>query len=446
MTRISRRVLMRGGAVAGFAAMAGAASAFGPPSGTLRLALPTLPVKLDRMRGLAAAVLGPGTLFETLTEVTATGELTGELAQGWQSAEGGRLWRFDLREGARFHDGRAVRAEDVAASLKGLPRLAKARASGAAVELSLTAPDPDLPFRLADPAWTVAPGGDRAAGIGSGLYRLEQLGPTIRLARVAQHWKDGRAGWFDRVERTAADAAGRLEMLRRGEVDAASLAPGPLPARMRGVRFARLAGNQHYVLSCPTPEIARALAPAIDRARLVEEALAGLGRPGADHPIGPANAYAVFAPPPHDPFRARADLAALGLAGAELGLHVTPGVPAPVLRAIRETLTDAGLQLVAARAGRADLTLYRASGRMTEDAALLALPTPPEGLDAALTAPDRAGAYAALQSEVSARGSVLIPAFADYVIGHSLRLARPATLGHGFDLDDGRIAERWAFA
>ena len=44
-------------------------------------------------------------LYETLLRVDCTGALRPGLAESWTSEEGGRAWRFTLREGAAFWDG-----------------------------------------------------------------------------------------------------------------------------------------------------------------------------------------------------------------------------------------------------------------------------------------------------------------------------------------------------
>ena len=55
-------------------------------------------------------------LFQGLVDRTGTG-FSGVLAETWEAAEGGRVWIFRLREGARFSGGREVRAEAAAYSL-----------------------------------------------------------------------------------------------------------------------------------------------------------------------------------------------------------------------------------------------------------------------------------------------------------------------------------------
>jgi peptide/nickel transport system substrate-binding protein len=58
-----------------------------------------------------------GTLGNSLTEIDADGNVIGDLAESFESADGAKKWVFKVRKGAVFHDGRTVTAEDVVASM-----------------------------------------------------------------------------------------------------------------------------------------------------------------------------------------------------------------------------------------------------------------------------------------------------------------------------------------
>ena len=57
-------------------------------------------------------------VYDTLLALDASGTVRPQMAEGWQVADGGLTWRFELREGLTFHDGTAVTAADVVASLQ----------------------------------------------------------------------------------------------------------------------------------------------------------------------------------------------------------------------------------------------------------------------------------------------------------------------------------------
>jgi peptide/nickel transport system substrate-binding protein len=235
--RLTRRGLITSGVLAGVLAATGVPVIAQSRGGTLRLALPSpftgWPLGAH---DLTARVAGAGAVFDTLTEIAATGELHGELAATWESQEQGRLWTFTLRP-ARFHDGSPVTSADIAASLLRhrdpaspaawlLARIADiATPAPDRITLRLAHPDADLPLLLADPHLIIAPAGRIEDGIGTGIYRAADDQTLIRLPH---HWKDGRAGWFDRITLLpAATDADRLALLAAGEADAAPFASAP---------------------------------------------------------------------------------------------------------------------------------------------------------------------------------------------------------------------------
>jgi peptide/nickel transport system substrate-binding protein len=57
-------------------------------------------------------------VYDTLLALDASGTVRPQMAEGWQVADGGLTWRFELREGLPFHDGTAVTAADVVASVQ----------------------------------------------------------------------------------------------------------------------------------------------------------------------------------------------------------------------------------------------------------------------------------------------------------------------------------------
>lgn len=247
-SRMSRRGLLGAGVLAGVLAASGVPVAARPRGGTLRLAMAG-PVpgpvpggaqgwdtREAPLWGLAA-----GGVAETLTEIGPGGELLPGLALAWDTDGAARDWRLSLSPEARFHDGRALSPSDVASSLllhrAGSPLASllagveAMRPDGAhGLRLRLRDGDPDLPLRLADPRLAVWREG-RADGVGTGLYRLDPEAQGLGLVRVAGHRRDGRAGFFDRVEaRPLPDPRARLLALLAGEADAADALPEDLQA------------------------------------------------------------------------------------------------------------------------------------------------------------------------------------------------------------------------
>ncbi|MBW7922521.1 MAG: hypothetical protein H3C51_10520 [Rubellimicrobium sp.] len=255
---ISRRHLISAAVATGVLTASGVPVAARARGGVLRLGLSGTADGWDmrRARGSFLRVAGQGAVYETLTEITAGGELVGELAVAWEPGDGARTWDVTLRPEVAFHDGRALRAADVLASLAVhrsdspaapiLARIAGMRATGPLqLRFTLTGPDANFPLALADPHLVIAPEG-RFDGIGSGLYRLAEFTPgeRMRLLRVADHWRDGRAGWFDAVVlRAMPEAAIRRAALVAGHVDAVDQ-PGPLAGitARRGLKVVAASG------------------------------------------------------------------------------------------------------------------------------------------------------------------------------------------------------------
>jgi ABC-type transport system substrate-binding protein len=260
--RLTRRGLITSGVLAGVLAATGVPVIAQSRGGTLRLALPT-PFSGWPLghHDLTTRVAGVGAVFDTLTEIAATGELHGELAARWEAADQGRLWTFTLRP-ARFHDGSPVTSQDVAASLLRhrdpaspaawlLARITDiATPAPDRLTLRLAHPDADLPLLLADPHLIIAPCGRVEDGIGTGLYRAAG---TETLIRLPHHWKDGRAGWFDRIALLSAPTdSDRLTLLASGEADAAPFATAPahLPP---GLSVTQVAATPSLALAPPFP-------------------------------------------------------------------------------------------------------------------------------------------------------------------------------------------------
>ena len=227
-TPLDRRALFSSAAAAALLAATGVSAGPLPErGGKLRLALSGANRSDDWAHGdgLFMRVARIGLVYETLTEVAADGTLRGELATTWSSSADARVWTFNLRSGVNFHDGVPFTAADVLASLSALGDM---RALGQnRVEITLPTADPSFPFKLNDPNNIIRPAHDAQAGIGTGLYRVRHFaaGQQLLAQRVASHWKDGQAGWFDEVELVSIpSSAVRAQAVAEYLVDGADVA------------------------------------------------------------------------------------------------------------------------------------------------------------------------------------------------------------------------------
>lgn len=510
--RVSRRRLLSGSIAAGVLAAAGVpAQARARRGGRLRLAVGGASAgdgwDSRRHAGLFMTSAAVGAVFDTLTEVTAEGHLTGELAQDWTASADAREWTFRLREDVTFHDGSAFGAEDVIASYAlhrdpGSPArclveaIEDMRALGRdRLRITLRHGNPNFPYHLSDPHLLIYPGGHiaraMAEGIGTGLYRLRRAEPGRRILaeRVARHYKDGSAGWFDEVEFLALNhPEARLRALLTDRVDAAAdLDPRSraLLAANRRVMPIDAPGNQVLgfvmrsdIAPFDDPRVRRAMKLAIDRPALLAEVFGGSGQVWADHPLGPQNGPLAgdLRAAPRDPALARALLAEAGHDGLTVDLFVSdaafPGA-VDLARLMRLQVAEAGITLRLRDVQAADyrnavpadapLRATVLAGRPTEDMILALVTAPGSPLnqtgwtDAAFSsamtsalgpadAETRAGALGQALRRMSEDGGWLFPVSAPFLGAASTRLAHGPAIGHLMPLDSARIAERWWMA
>jgi len=218
-------------------------------------------------------------VYDTLFAMDADLRIRPQMAESWSVEEGGRVWRFRLRDGMRFSDGGAVTANDVVASLRrwaqndGLGQQLIARGGTFTVEgplafsLSLNAPwgmvlevlgKPGAPVPFIMPARLAETPANRAVpeAIGSGPYRFVasewRAGDRLVFARNPNNTPradapSGLAGGkqprFDRVEwLIMPDQQTAIDALRKGEIDIAEDIPAdllPVLRRDRNITVAR---------------------------------------------------------------------------------------------------------------------------------------------------------------------------------------------------------------
>ncbi|MDX1502029.1 MAG: ABC transporter substrate-binding protein [Thermoanaerobaculia bacterium] len=317
----------------------------GEAANELVVALRSAPIHLDPR---VATDQASSRVFEVALNGLVTkdpeGNFLPDLAERWEILDQGRRWRFHLRPGVRFHDGRELAARDVVWTFRtildgtvttvkraALPRLERVTAvDDLTVDFEL-----DQPFgpMLADLTCFLGivpdgstPEANDAALVGTGPFRVVERRPdTVVLEAFDDHWR-GRPA-IDRLTlRAVPDATVRVLELRKGSVNlAVNDLPPDVVAQMRddpkfqvvedpGSNYAYIGLNLEDPLLA-RPEVRRAIYLAIDRERLVGTLWRGLGwvtetmiPPGhwAHHDGLPRT--------PHDPAAARELLDTAGLA------------------------------------------------------------------------------------------------------------------------------------
>lgn len=328
--RMPRRAFLGRAAALGLTAaaantmLASAVRAAGPvKGGTLKLGLQGGESTNSLDPALAASQVPYSILFaigEPLVEVNPDGSLEMRVAESVEPTPDAKTWMFRIRKGITFHDGKPLTPDDVLATLQrhsdenaksgalGIMRgIESMKVDGDMVAVTLSTPNADLPYLMADYHLMIQPGGGRdnpASGIMSGPYMMEVNEPGVRhvMRRNPNYWDSSR-GHVDAVELTVInDPTARMAALQSGQVHIVNRVEprtAGLLARAPGVTVANAGGRGHYVfiMHCNTApfdnnDLRLALKYAIDRQEMVEKILAGYGTIGNDIPINAA--YPLF--------------------------------------------------------------------------------------------------------------------------------------------------------
>ena len=283
-----------------------------------------------------AAIRGPGRLvstylFDTLAFPDVTGQPKPWLAKSWQSSPDGKTWTFQLQDGAKFHDGKPVTADDVLFTFdyntKG-PGATAGAAQGVDYLDQVTSPDPKTvvitlknprPSFLNDIAgtfgfaimpkhiWSAVTDPAKFQGptalIGSGPYKLEQFDLTTNSFNFVAN-EEFYLGPAKVRQLQIVPVSDALLALERGQVDAASGGNQLIPKVQYdslAKRFKVLTAPGEFNLALffngakgfPYNEVAfrQGVVYALDRKDMVQRLLDGRGIPGPAGALGPGNDF-----------------------------------------------------------------------------------------------------------------------------------------------------------
>ncbi len=287
------------------------------------------------------------------------------LADGWGNPTE-LSWRFHIRPGTRFHDGRLLSAIDVKFSLERARRLKSAVwprsisridvLDEATLELGTTVPEPVLLNELASVG--IVPAGTQeelVQAVGTGPYRVVQHlpGRSLRVAANESYW-GGKPPIREAEFRVFPDSEARARALMAGEIFLTrELKRSDLAGAPRGVRFVSHPGLIVDVLGVnfriPGPllqkEVRQAIYLALDPGKLIERS--GIEAVPADEIVPPS--VFGFLPgqrelrPQLD--RARELLRRAGFPqGIDVTLEMSSAFAPSVGPAIEEQLAEAGIR------------------------------------------------------------------------------------------------------
>jgi peptide/nickel transport system substrate-binding protein len=241
------------------------------------------------------------------------------LAESWEASDDVKEWRFKIRKGVTFHDGKDLTPDDVVATLKRhsnpdsksgalgvLGDIDKLSVDGDNAVITVKNANADLPLLLADYHIVIQPNGgadDPNAGIGTGPYKITENEPGVRhfSTKYENHWRDD-VGFVNSIEILVMnDATARMSALQSGQVHMVNRVEPKTVALMEkapGVMIERVPSRGHYIfpMHCNTPpfdnkDLRNALKLAIDREALLQTILQGYGTIGNDFPISKAYPY-----------------------------------------------------------------------------------------------------------------------------------------------------------
>jgi peptide/nickel transport system substrate-binding protein len=371
------------------------------------------------------------------------------------------------------------------------------KADGAAtIIFTLREASADFPYITSDyhlPIYPAKDGGNGIAwekGESAGPYVIASFEPGVRLTgkRNANYHKSD-AAWFDDVELLSiVDVAARTNALSSDEVhyiDRCDLKTLDLLKQNPDVKITDLTGFGHYVAPMNVTvapfdnlDVRLALKWAINREDILKKVLLGYGTLGNDNPIAPIMKFATNPEPIHtyDPDKAKFHLNRAGLSSLKLDISTSEAAFAGAVDA-------AALMQEHAKAANIDLNIIREAddaywdnvwmkkpwcfsywgGRPTCDwmfttayAADAAWndtfwkhPRFNELLIAARGETDeakRATMYAEMQQILHDDGGIVVLMFNNYVSAHSKAITNNGAIASNYDLDGGKIFERWWMA
>ncbi|WP_431280983.1 ABC transporter substrate-binding protein [Humitalea sp. 24SJ18S-53] len=294
-----------------------------------------------------------------------------DLALSWEVSADHRVYTFELRPGLKFHNGRVLDAEAVAACFRRMmdPRVITPQQADYAGLESITATGPTrvtftfarpcIPF-LANLAWRTYVCDDTAVQpVGAGPYEVTAwiAGDHVALKKFVGYHEVDRYAADDIIIRWAPQAAQRIAAIEAGAVDIVETVPQTMAAALAarglietlGVNSPRktVIAFRHSVAPFDDPRMRAAVAHALDRDALRREFLGDRGR-RVDGVLPDDDPWSVpLTPLPYDPERARALVVEAGYGeGVRVKVATTAMPPVPGVAArVAEALTAIGIHL-----------------------------------------------------------------------------------------------------
>jgi peptide/nickel transport system substrate-binding protein len=447
-----------------------------------------------------------GGVYNNLVELLPDGSVVGDLAESWEVEPDATVWRFKLRQGITFHNGKNLTAEDVRQSLfhhmkpdstSGaraiVEQIKSIEAEGdSTVVFTLSEGNADFAYLLSALQLAIFPaleggGIDIEAGNGTGAFLLESFEPGIatRLVRNPNYHKNNKP-YLDEVEFiTLTDPIARLNALLSGEVDFirdVDLRSISLIENSADFRVQRTPSLRHTTFDMDTRvapldnnDVRMALKYALDREDIIEKVFLGEARVGNDNPIASIMPFwREFPQRSYNIEKAKEHLAKAGLESVSVDLSAADNAfPGAVEAAVlyQSHAAPAGIKINVVREAadgywenvwlKKPFAAVNWFGRPTMDWLFSNLYTSDAPWNAGwfnerfdklnslarseIDQEKRAAYYGEMQQIIHEEGNIITVGFIDWLDAHSNRFSLGEEVGGMFPLNNMRIAERaWA--
>lgn len=327
-------------------------------------------LKIGITGGATSDILDPGQILDAyminvsmgqvrpnMTKILPDGSVAGDLAESWEPSNAGKTWKFDVRQGVEFHNGKTMTSEDVVDSIKHhlgpdtksggsgvVSGIAEIKTDGKyGVVIQLKEGNGDLPILLSDYHLNICPSNgdgtiDWESGVGAGGYQIVEHEPGVRTLtkKFGNYWNTGNECHYDEIETLGiADPTARMSALSTGAVDAINNVAAKTAGRlgqMANVKTLISTGNKQATMPMlcdmdpyTDQNVRNAMKHIVDRKELLEKIFFGYGQLGNDSPVGPANMHKAtddeLPQREYDPEKAKFYLKQAGLSSLSVKFH-----------------------------------------------------------------------------------------------------------------------------
>jgi peptide/nickel transport system substrate-binding protein len=304
------------------------------------------------------------------------------LAESWDVAADGLSWTFKLRQNVKFHNGRALTADDVKFSLDRVrdPEQGSNLASvltpvsqvdvvdPATVKVTTSEPYAALAAALCPVAVVAKENVDQIATnpIGTGPFKLKQYlsGEKLDLDKNPDYWETGDDGqplpYVDAVSiRTLTDTNALFNALSTGTVHGFWQMPNQIQVQAQSVKEIQLVPSpfnttydEYFVQGdappFDDPNVRKALMLALDKEEINQAGYFGLANARLNNNLIPPGSWAEnteIADIPRDPATAKQLFSAAGVTELKfLGYNETPQFK-PISQVMERNLNEIGIKL-----------------------------------------------------------------------------------------------------